>query len=174
VVLVVALIIDGFLFYRYQQTLRSTGNDASNAQVSEIANETTSQRTTSAEDTSQRTTSAEDTSQRTTSAEDTSQRTTSAEDTSQRTTSAEEQNGVQVDVSVVNTPVGLSIQEDGELVHDQVNNPGFYEEFEAEETITIRAADGGAVQVGVDGENLEPLGTSGVGVVRTFTNESER
>jgi cytoskeletal protein RodZ len=144
VVLVVVLIIDGFLFYRYQQTLRSTGNDASNAQVSEIANETTSQRT------------------------------TSAEDTSQRTTSAEEQNGVQVDVSVVNTPVGLSIQEDGELVHDQVNNPGFYEEFEAEETITIRAADGGAVQVGVDGENLEPLGTSGVGVVRTFTNESER
>jgi cytoskeletal protein RodZ len=144
VVLIVALIIDGFLFYRYQQTLRSTGNDASNAQVSEIANETTSQRT------------------------------TSAEDTSQRTTSAEEQNGVQVDVSVVNTPVGLSIQEDGELVHDQVNNPGFYEEFEAEETITIRAADGGAVQVGVDGENLEPLGTSGVGVVRTFTNESER
>jgi cytoskeletal protein RodZ len=144
VVLVVALIIDGLLFYRYQQTLRSTGNDASNAQVSEIANETTSQRT------------------------------TSAEDTSQRTTSAEEQNGVQVDVSVVNTPVGLSIQEDGELVHDQVNNPGFYEEFEAEETITIRAADGGAVQVGVDGENLEPLGTSGVGVVRTFTNESER
>jgi cytoskeletal protein RodZ len=144
VVLIVALIIDGFLFYRYQQTLRSTGNDASNAQVSEIANETTSQRT------------------------------TSAEDTSQRTTSAEEQNGVQVDVSVVNTPVGLSIQEDGELVHDQVNNPGFYEEFEAEETITIGAADGGAVQVGVDGENLEPLGTSGVGVVRTFTNESER
>jgi cytoskeletal protein RodZ len=144
VVLVVVLIIDGFLFYRYQQTLRSTGNDASNAQVSEIANETTSQRT------------------------------TSAEDTSQRTTSAEEQNGVQVDVSVVNTPVGLSIQEDGELVHDQVNNPGFYEEFEAEETITIVAADGGAVQVGVDGENLEPLGTSGVGVVRTFTNESER
>ena len=144
VVLVVFLILDGFLFYRYQQTLRSTANDASNAQVSEIANETTSQRT------------------------------TSAEDTSQSTTSAEEQNGVQVDVSVVNTPVGLSIQEDGQLVHDQVTNPGFYEEFDAEQTITIVAADGGAVQVGVDGENLEPLGTSGERVVRTFTNESER
>jgi len=153
VVLVVFLILDGFLFYRYQQTLRSTGNDASNAQVSEIANETTSQMTASAEDTSQST--------------------TSAEDTSQRTTSAEEQNEneVQVAVSVVNTPVGLSIQEDGQLVHDQVNNPGFYEEFDAEQTITIVAADGGAVQVGVDGENLEPLGTSGEGVVRTFTNK---
>ncbi len=134
VVLVVFLILDGFLFISYQQTLRSTANDASNAQVSEIANETTSQ----------------------------------------RTTSAEEQNGVQVDVSVVNTPVGLSIQEDGQLVHDQVTNPGFYEEFDAEQTITIVAADGGAVQVGVDGENLEPLGTSGERVVRTFTNESER
>ena len=153
VVVVVFLILDGFLFYRHQQNLRSTGNDASNAQVSEIANETTSQRTASAEDTSQST--------------------TSAEYSSQRTTAAEEQNGVQVAVSVLNTPVGLSIQEDGELVHDQVDNPGFYEEFAAEETITIVAADGGAVQVGVDGENLEPLGTSGEMVVRTFTNESE-
>src|SRR5829696_5735568 len=96
VVLVVFLILDGFLFYRYQQTLRSTGNDASNAQVSEIANETTSQMTASAEDTFQSTTSAEE----------------------------QNENGVQVAVSVVNTPVGLSIKEDGHLVHDQVNNPG--------------------------------------------------
>jgi cytoskeletal protein RodZ len=86
VVLVVFLILDGFLFYRYQQPLRSTANDASDAQVSEIAIETTSE--------------------------------IANETTSQRTTSAEEQNGVQVDVSVVNTPVGLSIQEDGQLVHD--------------------------------------------------------
>jgi hypothetical protein len=55
-----------------------------------------------------------------------------------------------------------------------VNNPGFYEEFEAEESVTIAAADGEAVEVGVDGENLEPLGESGKGVTRTFTTESER
>lgn len=111
-VLVVFLILDGFLFYRYQQSSRSTGNDAANVQVLERAKETT--------------------------------------------TSAEEQDGVQVAVSVVRTPVGLSIQEDRKLVHDQVSNPGFYEEFEAEESITIAAADGGAVEVEVDGEELAP------------------
>ena len=127
VVLVVFLVLDSFLFYRYQQSLRSTGEGAPNAQVEETAKE--------------------------------------------MATSPEEQNGVQVVVSVVNTPVGLRIQEDEQLVHDQVSNPGFYEEFEAEESITIAAADGGAVQVGVDGENLEPLGESGERVTRTFTNE---
>ena len=129
VVLVVFLILDGFLFYRYQQSLRSTGNDAANVQVLEITKETT--------------------------------------------TSAEEQDGVQVLVSVVRTPVGLSIQEDRKLVHDQVSNPGFYEEFEAEESITIAAADGGAVEVEVDGEELTPIGKSGEWVTRTFTTESE-
>ena len=90
------------------------------------------------------------------------------------TPSPEEQNGIQVEVGVVNTPVGLSIWEDWLIVHEQVTNPGFYEEFEAEEDITIMAADGGAVLVGVNGENAEALGESGVGVTRTFTNESER
>ncbi len=126
VVLVVFLILDGFLFYRYQQSM---GNDAASIQVEEIAKEAT--------------------------------------------TSAEEQDGVQVLVSV-STPVGLSIQEDRQLVHDQVNNLGFYEEFEAEGSITIAAANGGAVEVGVAGENLEPLGESGEGVTRTFTTEPER
>ena len=129
VVLVVFLILDGFLFYRYQQSLRSSmENDATNAQVEEVAKETP-------------------------------------------TSPPEEHNGVKVLVRVVNTPVGLSIQEDRQLVHDQVNNPGFYEEFEAEESITIAAADGGAVESGVGGENLEPLGESGERVTRTFTNE---
>ncbi len=128
VVLVVFVVLNGFLFYRYQQSLHSTGNDAANAPTEEIAKETT--------------------------------------------TPPEEQYGVQVAVGVVNTPVGLSIQEDGELVHDQVTNPGFYEEFEAEQSITVMAADGSAVQVGVDGEDLEPLSESAEGVTRTFTNES--
>ena len=130
-VLVLFLALDGFLFYRYQQALRSAEEEgATNAQAEETAKE--------------------------------------------MTPSAEEQNGMQVDVGVVNTPVGLSVWEDGLIVHEQVTNPGFYEEFEAEEAITIMAADGGAVLVGVNGENVEALGESGVGVTRTFTNESER
>jgi cytoskeleton protein RodZ len=79
---------------------------------------------------------------------------------------------LQVVVVVVNT-VGLSIQADGQLVHEQVNNPGFSEEFEAEEAIDITAADGGAVLVGVDGKDLQPLGESGERVTRTFTKDSE-
>ncbi len=153
-VLVLFLALDGFLFYRYQQALPSTEEEgATNAQVEEkeIAKETTSFPTVNDATDAQ------------------------AEETAKEMTpSPEEQNGMQVDVSVVNTPVGLSIWEDGLIVHEQVTNPGFYEEFEAEEAITIMAADGGSVQVGIDGENLEPLGTSGEGVVRTFTNESER
>jgi hypothetical protein len=155
VVLVAFLSLDGFLFYRHQQALPSTEEEgATNAQVEEkeIAKETTTSFPTVNDATNAQ-----------------------AEETAKETTpSPEEQNGVQVDVDVVNTPVGLSVWEDGLIVHEQITNPGFYEEFEAEEAITIRAADGGAVQVGVDGENLEPLGTSGEGVVRTFTNESER
>ena len=147
--MVVFLSLDAFLIYRYQQALPSTEEEgATNAQVEE---------TTTSFPTVNDATDAQ------------------AEETAKETTpSPEEQNGVQVDVGVVNTPVGLSVWEDGLIVHEQVTNPGFYEEFEAEEAITIMAADGGSVQVGIDGENLEPLGTSGEGVVRTFTNESER
>jgi hypothetical protein len=54
-----------------------------------------------------------------------------------------------------------------------VTNPGFSEEFEAEEAVTVGAADGGAVQVGIDGENSEPLGPSGEPATRTFTPEPE-
>jgi hypothetical protein len=148
VALVVFLSLDGFLYYRYQQALPSTEEEgATNAQVEETTSFPTVNDATNAQ----------------------------AEETAKETTpSPEEQNGVQVDVGVVNTPVELSVWEDGLIVYEQVTNPGFYEEFEAEEAITIGAADGGSVQVGVDGENLEPLGTSGEGVVRTFTNESER
>jgi hypothetical protein len=92
---------------------------------------------------------------------------TTAEET---TGSSEEENGVRVVVSVVGTGgVGLSILEDGRLVYDRVASPGFSEEFRAEEAITVRAAEGDAVRVAVDGEEPEPLGTSGEWTTRTFT-----
>ena len=142
--MVAFLILDGLLFYRYQQSLRSAQNEAVNAPAGEVAEQTT---------------------------------TTApiAEQTATTSPPPEEQSNevLQVVVVVVNTPVGLSIQADGQLVHEQVTNPGFSEEFEAEEAIDITAADGGAVLVGVDGEDLEPLGESGQRVTRTFTKDSE-
>ena len=68
--------------------------------------------------------------------------------------------------------VGLSILEDGQLVYDQVAGSGFSEEFEAEEAVTVTAADAGPVRVGVNGEDPEALGASGEQVTRTFTPES--
>lgn len=96
---------------------------------------------------------------------------TTAEET---TGPPQEENGVRVVVRVVGArAVGLTILEDGQLVYDQVTTPGFSEEFQAEEAITVNAAEGDAVQVGVDGENPEPLGTSGEWTTRTFTAESQ-
>jgi hypothetical protein len=65
--------------------------------------------------------------------------------------------------------VGLTILEHGQLAHDQVAGSGFSEEFEAEEAITITAADAGAVQVEVNGDAPETLCASGEQVTRTFT-----
>jgi hypothetical protein len=88
--------------------------------------------------------------------------------------SPEEENGVRVLVSVVSAEgVGLSVLEDGQLVYDQVASPGFLEEFQGEEAVTVTAAEGGAVQVGVGGEDPEPLGASGEWTTRTFTAESQ-
>ena len=90
------------------------------------------------------------------------------------TGSSEEKNGVRVVVSVVSAGgVGLSILEDGQLVYDQVASPGFFEEFQGEEAVTITAAEGEAVLVGVDDENPEPLGASDEWTTRTFTAESQ-
>ena len=153
VVLVAFLILDGLLFYRYQQSLRSAQkNDAAvNAPAGgEVAEQTTTTASIAEETT-----------------------TTSSPPPPPPEEQSNNEVGLQVVVVVVNTPVGLSIQADGQLVHEQVTNPGYSEEFEAEEAIDITAADGGAVLVGVDGEALEPLGESGQGVRRTFTKDSQ-
>ncbi len=86
--------------------------------------------------------------------------------------SSPEEEGVRVFVSAADGVEGFSVSEDGRLVYDQERVSGS-EEFEAEEAIMVTASDGGAVQVGVDGGNLEPLGVSGEPTTRTFTAESE-
>ncbi len=90
----------------------------------------------------------------------------------ERASSPEQEEGVRVFVSAADGVDGFSVSEDGRLVYDQERVSGS-EEFEAEEAITVTAGDGRAVQVGVDGGNLEPLGVSGEPTTRTFTAESE-
>jgi hypothetical protein len=58
----------------------------------------------------------------------------------------EEEDDARVVVGVASlSSVGLTILEHGRLAHDQVTGSGCSEEFEAEEAITITAADAGAV-----------------------------
>jgi cytoskeleton protein RodZ len=158
IVLVVAvtvfLVLDGLLLYRYQQSLRSAEESAPNAPLEETtlslgAKSTTAKETTSSLEVEP----------------------TTAEETP---SSPKEGDGVRVVVEVGSVGgVGLSILEDGQLVYDEVASPGFSEEFEAEEIVTVTAADAGAVQVEVNGEDLGPLGASGEAATRTFTAEAE-
>ena len=151
VAVAVFLILDGLLLYRYQQSLRSTATDSFNAPVEEAsappkvttmpAEETTSSR---------------------------KARATRGEET---TSPSEEAGRVRVAVGVADVGVGLTILEDGGVVYDQVANPGFSDEFEAENNVTITAADAGPVRVGVNGGAQRPLGANGEQVTRTFTPE---
>ena len=154
VAVAVFLVLDGFLLYRYQQSLQSTGESASDAPVEEASFSPKGEPTQAKETTSS--SSAEEP--------------TAAEET---TSSSEEDVGVRVIVEVAGSSgVGLTILEDGLPAYDQVASSGFSEEFEAEEAITVTAADAGPVRVGVDGEDPEVLGASGEQVTRTFTAEA--
>ena len=155
VVLVVAvavfLVLDGFLLYRYQQSLQPTGESASDAPVEDASFSPKGEPTQAKETTSS----------------SRAEEPTAAEET---TSSSEEDVGVRVIVEVAGSSgVGLTILEDGLPAYDQVASSGFSEEFEAEEAITVTAADAGPVRVGVDGDDPEALGASGEQVTRTFT-----
>ena len=154
VALTVFLVLDGLLLYRYQQSLRSTEGGASNAPVEEGTSPLGAGSTTARETTlPQR-------------AEPTTVEETSPEEEEER------EGGVRVVVEVVGVGgVGLTVLEDGRIAYDQVAGSGFSEEFTGEETVTVTAADAGAVRVGVNGEDLEPLGAPGQQATRTFTAE---
>src|SRR5829696_5465113 len=142
VALTVFLVLDGLLLYRYQQSLRSTEGSASNTPVEEGTSSQGAGSTTARETTlPQR-------------AESTTVEETSPEE------EEEEEGGVR-----------LTVLEDGRLAYDQVAGSGFSEEYQAEETVTVTTADAGAVQVGVNGEDLGPLGAPGQQATRTFTAE---
>ena len=156
VAVAVFLVLDGFLLYRYQQSLQSTGRSASDAPVEEASFSPKGEPTQAKETTSS----------------SRAEEPTAAEETTSPS-SSEEEVGARVLVEVAGSSgVGLTILEDGLLVYDQVTSSGFSEEFEAEEAVTVTAADAGPVRVGVDGDDPEVLGASGEQVTRTFTAEA--
>ena len=83
----------------------------------------------------------------------------SAEETSASPTS-EETHRLRVGVRVLDAPARLSIKEDGSLVLNQKSVPGFSQEFEAEEVITISTDNAGAIRV-EDKDSGQDLGSPG-------------
>jgi hypothetical protein len=155
VVLALFLVVNGFLLYRYQQSLQTAESAVGTPLVEEATSSLQGSPTTAKTATAleRGSTVAEET---------TAKETTSSQ-------AAKQASEVRVAVSVTDT-TGLSIFEDGQLAFDQaVVEPGFSREFEAEEEITISAFDAGAVQIVVNGRDLGPLGESDEGVTRTFT-----
>jgi len=156
-VLVLFLLVNGFLFYRYQQSLETAGSDVGTPSVEETTSSLKGQPNTA------KTTPAQEKESTVAKEPTASKKTTPSGATKQASE-------VRVAVRVVGGTTGLSVFEDGQLVFDQAEvEPGFSSEFEAEEEITISAFDAEVVQVEVNGRDLGPLGESGEGATRTFT-----
>ena len=62
----------------------------------------------------------------------------------------------------------LNIQTDGNVVYEQVAEPGFTRTFEAEEKITVWSGNAGAVLLEVNGQDYGPLGESGETKLQDF------
>jgi len=157
-VLVLFLVVNGFLFYRYQQSLETPESNVGTPSFGETTTSSLEGGPTTA-----KTTPAPERESTVAKEPTASKKTTPSGATKQASE-------VRVAVRVVGGTTGLSVFEDGQLVFDQAEvEPGFSSEFEAEEEITISAFDAGVVQVEVNGRDLGPLGESGEGATRTFT-----
>jgi cytoskeletal protein RodZ len=79
---------------------------------------------------------------------------------------------VRVTLKVVDSSTGLTVYTDQTVADSRIAQPGFSRTFEARDAVTVSVANGGAVEVEVNGRNLGRLGSSGQGVTRTFTRSS--
>ncbi len=120
IALALALAVDGFLFYRYQQSLLSARDPANSQPFTEVRPGTV--------------------------------------DKEEEEAPA---NAIRAVVEVVDSPTLLSIQEDGRTVLEEVSEPGFSGQFEADQEIVLQTENAGAVRVEVNGRDFGPLGASG-------------
>jgi cytoskeleton protein RodZ len=89
--------------------------------------------------------------------------------TAAREPAAPEGETLTVSVSVSEKPVWVSVLSDGRIAYEQVAQPGFSREFEADRELSVRAGDAGAVSVAINGQNVGSLGASGEVLTRTWT-----
>jgi hypothetical protein len=89
-----------------------------------------------------------------------------------KTPSEGEEEKASMVVGVEDVPAGLSIYEDGQLVVDQVVEPGFSKEFDPQEDLTISTDNAGAVSTKVGEWELGPLGANDEPITRDFERGS--
>ncbi len=77
-----------------------------------------------------------------------------------------------VALSVRGDPSWLSVLVDGELVYEQIAEPGFFRTFQAERDVSIKTGNAGAVGVVVNGQDQGALGESGEVLTRDFSLRS--
>jgi cytoskeletal protein RodZ len=82
---------------------------------------------------------------------------------------APEPDTLTVAVSVEERPSWLIVVTDGSVALEQLAQPGFTQTFEADQVLSIRTGDAGAVSVEVNGQEVGPLGESGEVLTKTWT-----
>jgi cytoskeleton protein RodZ len=79
---------------------------------------------------------------------------------------------IRATVRVVGGSSGLTVSTDETVAYNQVAPPDFSRTFEARDLLRVEAANGGNVEVEVNGRNLGRLASSGQPVTREFTPQS--
>ena len=145
VVLVLFLVVDGFLLYRYQRSI-SDADNATATQPDTVPASPPAEEPSTLLEQEEPTTVGED---------------TTTEGTASSPEPAGEPNELRVDVRVVGAPAWLRVRQDGQTVLEQANSPGFSRRFEADQEIRIRTGNAGATWVEANGRDAGPLGASG-------------
>lgn len=153
-VLIVFLLVDGFLLYRYQQSLGAATNQTITSMESSAVEQSTNSTEKQTIEVSEATVPEEMMVGETVPSSPT---TTAAADS------------MRVGVRVVGDASWIQVQEDGRIVLQRAIQPGFSREFEADREISIRATDAGSVRTELDGQDNGLLGARGEDVIRTYT-----
>jgi cytoskeleton protein RodZ len=76
---------------------------------------------------------------------------------------------LQVLVNVKERPSWILVRADGTVAYEQIAQPGFSRNFEAERRLYIKSGDAGAVMVEINGQDVGALGPTGEIVARNYT-----
>lgn len=76
---------------------------------------------------------------------------------------------IRLTVLIEREPAWLSVRADGNLLYEQIAQPGYSQVFEAGERITVWTGNAGAVRLEVNGQDYGALGAPGEVKRRTFT-----